>query len=210
MVAKSDNLHGHEIQRSAVALLIVDVINDLEFPEGESLVQESLRMARQIADLRDRAEELGIPVIYVNDNFGRWRSDFQAQIQHCLKDDVRGKSLARLLEPGPQHYFVLKPRHSAFYSTSLEMLLRQLGVMTVIITGIAGNNCILFTAYDAYLRELKLIVPSDCVVSNTIEDNNQALHLMEQVLKADINDSTRLTSECLRQLMQQSPASTGG
>lgn len=193
-------LHGDEIQRSSVALLLIDVINDLEFPEGDQLLHTALPMAQRICELRTRAEAAEIPIIYANDNFGRWRSDFQAQVQHCLKDDVRGKPVASLLQPGPDHYFVLKPRHSAFFSTALDILLKQLAVQTLILTGIAGNNCILFTANDAYLRELHLIVPADCIASNSPNDNQQALDLMHHVLKADIRPSNLLTVGRLREL----------
>ena len=193
-------LHGDEIQKSRVALLLIDVINDLEFPEGDQLIQTALPMAERIRELRARAEQAEIPIIYVNDNFGRWRSDFQAQVQHCLQDDVRGKPIAKLLQPGPDHYFVLKPRHSAFYSTALDILLRHLEVKTLILTGMAGNHCILFTAHDAYLRELQLIVPADCIASNTVGDNQQALDLMTRVLKADIRPSSELTTDRLREL----------
>src|SRR6185369_9449361 len=98
-------------------------------------------MARQIAKLKTRAQECGIPVIYVNDNFGRWRSDFHAQVEHCLSDGVRGQPIAELLKPEKDDYFVLKPKHSGFYSTTLETLLEYLGTKTVIITGMAANIC---------------------------------------------------------------------
>ena len=128
--------------------------------------------------------EAGIPVIYVNDNFGRWRSDFKAQVEHCLHDGVRGQPLVELLQPGEDDYFVLKPKHSGFYSTSLALLLDYLQVKTVILTGIAGNICVLFTANDAYQRDFHIVVPRDCVAANTCEDNDAALAQMEQVLKA--------------------------
>lgn len=198
--ADRSNLHGDELKQSAVALLLIDVINDLDFPESDEILQAALPMAKRIAQLRSRADQAGVPVIYANDNFGRWRSDFRAQVQHCLRDNVKGRPLVELLQPGPDHYFVLKPRHSAFFSTSLEILLRHLDVKTVILTGLAGNNCILFTANDAYLRELKIIVPSDCVASNSADDNLQALKLMKQILKADIRPSAELTVDRLTQL----------
>src|SRR6478609_8154305 len=100
MPTKNDDLHGSAPDKSDVALLLIDVINDLDFPEGDQLLQRALPMARQIAALKRRAKEAGIPVIYVNDNFGRWRSDFGAQVQHCLEDGVRGKAIAELLQPG--------------------------------------------------------------------------------------------------------------
>lgn len=196
-------LHGDEIQRSRVALLLIDVINDLEFPEGRQLLEKGLPAARCIRELRARAEDAEIPIIYVNDNFGRWRSDFQAQVRHCLNDDVVGKPIATMLQPGPDHYFILKPRHSAFFSTALAILLEQLGTKILILTGFAGDKCIPFTANDAYLRELQLLIPGDCIASNSEEDNLQALNLMQRVLKADIGPSANLTKERLRGLACQ-------
>ncbi|HET6891760.1 MAG TPA: isochorismatase family cysteine hydrolase, partial [Pyrinomonadaceae bacterium] len=145
-----------------------------------------------IANLKRRAKEAGIPTIYVNDNFGKWRSDFKKIVTHCLEDNVRGEPLARLLPPEDEDYFVLKPKHSGFYSTTLDLLLKHLGAQSLILTGIAGNNCVLFTANDAYMRDFKLFVPSDCVVSETPEQNEYALKQMEKVLKAAITPSQDL------------------
>src|SRR5687768_2199182 len=99
MPAKNEDLHGNAPDKSDVALLLIDVINDLEFPEGEQLLVHALPMARQIAALKRRATQERIPIIYVNDNFGRWRSDFGAQVEHCLHDGVRGKPVVELLRP---------------------------------------------------------------------------------------------------------------
>jgi nicotinamidase-related amidase len=112
---------------------------------------------------------------------------------------VRGEPIARRLLPGPNDYFVLKPKHSGFFSTQLDLLLNYLGVRTVIVTGVAGNICVLFTASDAYLRDYKIIVPRDCVASNTPEENDAALQLMAKILKADTRISDELDiSELLR------------
>src|SRR4030088_2901965 len=111
MPAKNEDLHGSAPDKADVALLLIDVINDLDFPEGEQLLRHALPMARRIAALKERARGADIPVIYVNDNFGRWRSDFNAQVEHCLQDGVRGRPLAELLRPGEDDYFVLKPKH---------------------------------------------------------------------------------------------------
>src|SRR6476660_6669776 len=110
MPEKNPDLHGSAPDKSEVALLLIDVINDLDFPEGEQLLRYALPMARQIAALKRRAREKGIPVVYVNDNFGRWRSNFKAQVEHCLRDDSRGKPVAELLRPDEEDYFVLKPK----------------------------------------------------------------------------------------------------
>src|SRR5688572_26968595 len=189
MPIKNEDLHGSAPDKSLVALLLIDVINDLDFPEADELLKYALPMARQIAALKKRAKQEGIPVVYVNDNFGRWRSDFNAQVEHCLRDGVRGKPIVELLPPDEDDYFVLKPKHSGFFSTTLDTLLEYLGVKTVILTGIATNICVLFTANDAYMRDLRLIVPSDCVASNTEGENRYALEQMEKVLKADIRPS---------------------
>jgi nicotinamidase-related amidase len=197
MPAKNEDLHGSAPDKADVALLLIDVINDLDFPEGDQLLRHALPMARHIAALKRRARQDGIPVIYVNDNFGRWRSDFSAQVEHCLKDGVRGQALVELLRPDEDDYFVLKPKHSGFFSTALDTLLEYLGTRAVILTGMAANICVLFTANDAYMRDLHLAVPSDCVASNTEEENRYALDQMRKVLKADTRPSTELSLQAL-------------
>jgi len=182
-----------------VALLLIDVINDMEFEGAEALVQQAVPMAHRIAELKRRAREAGIPTIYVNDNFGRWKSDFRRVVEHCLEDGVRGEEVARILQPNEEDYFVLKPKHSAFYATTLDTLLTYLGASTLILTGIAGNICILFSANDAYMRDFNVIVPSDCVVSNTEAENRHALEQMRKVLKADITSSTDLDLQEIHQ-----------
>jgi len=197
MPAKNEDLHGNAPDKSDVALLLIDVINDLEFEEGDQLLKHALPMARQIAKLKSRAKERGIPVIYVNDNFGRWRSDFNAQVEHCLKDGCRGRPIAELLRPDQDDYFVLKTKHSGFYSTTLDTLLEYLGVKTVILTGMAANICVLFTANDAYVRDFHLVVPSDCVASNSEAENKYALEHMEKILKADTRPAEELSLDQL-------------
>jgi nicotinamidase-related amidase len=191
-------LHGNAPDKSNVAVLLIDLINDMEFDGGDQLLHHSLPMARRVAALKRRARQAEIPVIYVNDNFGRWRSDFNAQVDHCLHDNVRGRPLAEILRPGEEDYFVLKPKHSGFFSTTLDILLDYLEVEILILTGVAANICVLFTANDAYMRDFRLLVPSDCVASNTEEDNRYALEQMRVVLKADIRPSTELDLEGLK------------
>lgn len=192
MPTTNPDLHGNVPDSSPVALLLIDVINDLEFEEGDAIVQPAIAMAHRIAALKQRARQAGIPTIYVNDNFGRWKSDFSSVVEHCLHDGVRGEPLARILRPEKDDYFVLKPKHSAFYGTTLDILLRYLGAETLILAGIAGNICILFSANDAYMRDFRLIVPSDCTVSNTADENEAALRQMRAALKADTTESESL------------------
>jgi nicotinamidase-related amidase len=152
----------------------------------------ALPVGKNIAELKQRATAAGIPSIYVNDNFGRWQSDFKKIVAHCSRDDAKGKSFVKLLLPDDDDYFVLKPKHSGFYSTTLELVLTHLGAKNLILTGIAGNNCVLFTANDAYMRDFKIFIPADCVVSNTEQENQYALEQMETVLKADVTVSSKL------------------
>ena len=200
MPARNPDLHGNVPDKCCVALLLIDVINDLEFPEGEQMLPAALEMAQRIATLKSRAAQAGIPVIYVNDNFGRWQSDFNKQVQHCLHDGVRGKALVETVLPGDEDYSILKPKHSGFYSTSLDVLLQYLGARTLILTGIAGNSCVHYTANDAYMRDFHIIVPSDCVASNTAQENEYALEQMKKHLKADTTISEELD---LKRLLRQ-------
>ncbi|HVF40830.1 MAG TPA: isochorismatase family cysteine hydrolase [Gemmatimonadaceae bacterium] len=197
MPAKNDDLHGNVPEDCSVALILIDVINDLEFDTGEQLLGHALPMAERLSGLARRARETRIPVIYVNDNFGRWRSDFRAQLAHCLEDDVRGKPIAELLAPEKSDYFVLKPKHSGFFSTTLETLLEYLHVRTVILTGLTTELCVLFTASDAHMRDLHIVVPEDCAAAASLEDHDRALELMRHAFKADTTPSERLDLQCL-------------
>src|SRR5437762_9061566 len=192
MPARNPDLHGSAPDKSEIALLLIDVINDLDFPEANQLLRYTRPMAKKLSRLKQRAKKAGVPVIYVNDNFGRWQSDFRRQVQHCLRDSSRGHGIVSLLRPEEDDYFVLKPKHSGFFSTTLETLLRYLGSRKLILTGIAGNFCVLFTANDAYIRDYDLFVPSDCTVSNTKKENDSALALMRKFLKADTRVSSRI------------------
>lgn len=170
-------------RRPKVALLLVDVINDLEFPGADALVKAAHAMAPRLARLASRARGAGVPVIYVNDNFGRWQSDWRRVIEQCLSPSAPGHRVVETLQPAPDDYFVLKPKHSGFFSTTLDLLLRYLGVGTVIVTGIATDICILFTANDAYMRDYQVVVPRDCVAANTRARTEFALRQIREVLK---------------------------
>jgi|SRR6185369_6234496 nicotinamidase-related amidase len=194
----SQDLHGSAPDNSETVLLLIDVINDFDFPEGDELLRLALPVGESIAELKKRAKGANIPCIYVNDNFGRWQSDFKKLVAHCSADEAKGKEFVKRLVPDDDDYFVLKPKHSGFYSTSLDLLLTHLNAKNLILTGIAGNNCVLFTANDAYMRDYKLFIPADCVVSNTEEENRYALKQMEDVLKADVSAAINLDLEALR------------
>jgi nicotinamidase-related amidase len=142
--------------KTKTALLLIDVINDMDFEGSESLVRLAEPMARHLRALKRRARSAGIPTIYINDNFGKWRSDFRATVKYCTGAGVPGRNVAKLLKPDAKDYFVLKPKQSAFYGTTWTRCCAILGTKRVILTGVAGDNCVLFSANDAYMRDLEL------------------------------------------------------
>jgi nicotinamidase-related amidase len=188
---------NHAPDKAGVVLLLVDVINPLEFEGAEDLHRHAMPMARKLADLKARCKSAGIPAIYANDNFCRWRSDFPRLVEYCLRPDKLGSEMVKLLKPDEDDYFILKPRHSAFFQTNLDILLKYLGVHTLIVTGVAGDMCVLFTANDAYIRDFHVITPADCMSSEDEENNRQVSALMQRVLKADITPSTELELDSL-------------
>jgi nicotinamidase-related amidase len=189
---KTRDLHGSAPDESRVALLIIDMINAFDFEGAEAMFSRVLSAARATAALKQRARQAGVPVVYVNDNFGKWRSDFRSLLAHCLTDGVRGKPVAELLKPDEEDYFVLKPKHSGFQFTTLDVLLAHLGAETLVLAGVAGNFCVLFTAHDAYMRDYHLVVPRDCVASQTEADDRYALEHMANVTKADTRPSSQI------------------
>jgi nicotinamidase-related amidase len=178
--------------KSKIALLIIDMISDFEFEDGRQLLRNALPAARNIRRLKERARAARIPTIYVNDNFGQWRSDFRQLVHRCLNDAVRGEPIARLLMPGEQDYFVLKPANSGFFSTPLQTLLQLIGVEAIVLTGVSSHQCVLFTAADAYVRNYQLIVPRDCVAASSAKNNELALRYFKTVLKANVHSSSRV------------------
>jgi nicotinamidase-related amidase len=174
------------------ALILIDVINDFDFPRADQLLRYALPASRKIATLKGRAKRSRIPIIYANDNFGRWRSDFRQQIEHCMAENRPGRTIVELLKPDDDDYFVLKPMHSAFFSTTLEVLLERLQIQRLVLTGFAADICVLYTANDAYMRDFQVAVPSDCIASETKRQYRFALDHMSDRLKADTRTSDKL------------------
>lgn len=188
----NQDLHGNAPDRSRLALLIIDMINTLDFPGNEELVRDSVRLGQAVAKLKRRCREAGIPVLYVNDNHGKWRSDFAAVIRYCDREGVPGRPMARQVLPDADDYLVLKPKHSAFYATPLDTLLQYIGVESLILTGISSNSCIMLTASDAYVRDYKLFIPSDCVAGQNAEQYRKSLELMHCNFATNTDESERL------------------
>jgi len=173
-------------------LLLVDVINDLDFPNNSTLLKKAVTLGKTVAALKRRCKKLRIPAIYVNDNRGKWRSDFPAVLAHCRRPGAPGQPLVERVIPDTSDYVVLKPKHSAFYAIPLDALLSYLKAHTVILAGLTTSACILMTAGEIYIRDLKLYVPSDCVAALTRHDHLNALGIMKRSFEADTTPSTRL------------------
>ena len=171
------------------ALLLIDVINDFEFEGSGNLLRYALPASKRLASLKKRLAGAGVPVVYVNDNFGHWQSDFKQQIARCSGPESIGREVAGRLLPEEGDYFVLKPKHSGFFSTSLEVLLGYLGIETLILTGLSSDICVLYTANDAYMRDYQLVIPSDCVAAESKKRNALALRHMKTLLKARVVNS---------------------
>ena len=181
---------GPEVAESPVALLLIDVVNPMDFAGAPALLLPALAAAKKIARLRERARDAGVAVVYVNDNFDCWHLGFRELVETLANEKVPGAPLIDLLSPETERdYYVLKPCHSGFFCTGLEVLLRRMKTRTVVLTGFAADIWVLFTANDAYMR---VVVPADCVASEREEDNAHALRQMNRLLKADISPSDAL------------------
>ena len=187
MFTKNEDLHGSAPDSSKVALLIIDMINDFNFEDGDQLLNNSLQICENIHALKQNAKKLNIPVLYVNDNFGKWKSDFKLLVKHCIGENSKGKKITQLLHPDDEDYVVLKPKHSGFFSTTLDVLLKYLQTERLILTGITTDICVFFTANDAYMRDFQLFVPSDCVAAVHEHQHKNALENIQRILKADIS-----------------------
>ncbi|WP_093309428.1 cysteine hydrolase family protein [Sphingomonas jatrophae] len=182
---------AQQIEQAAgsTALLIVDMMNALDFDGADRLKPAALAAARATLRLRDEADAQGVPVVYINDNYGYWHSEQSRIVDHVEQAD--GRELVELLRPRDTDYFIIKPQFSGFYATNLPVLLPKLGASRIVLTGLAADICVLFTAADAHMREYDLWVPGDTVASADSQRTRWALDIMAQSMKAE----TRTTEE---------------
>lgn len=184
-------------ESSCVALLVIDMLSDFDVAELSPLHRGALLAAKRISALRERATDAGIPTLYINDNFGRWRSSARGLIQRTASTE-RGKAIMDLIAPRPDDYILLKPKHSVFYATPLQTLLTYIGARALILTGLTDAQCILFSAADAHVRDYSLYIPSDCVVSRLARDAQVTQYLFRTHFKADVRRSGQLRLPALK------------
>jgi nicotinamidase-related amidase len=182
----------HRVSSTKAALLLIDVINHFEFPDGDQILRQAVRVSDNIARLKTRAAAAGIPIIYINDNFGDWRSERSALLSYCLRSDAKGAKFVQKLQPTSKDYFVLKPMHSAFYQTPLEVLLQRLKRDSLILSGLTTNSCIMCTAQDANMRNFKLYVPVDCSSARTAAEHRTAIRHLQSMVGANVKASPSL------------------
>jgi nicotinamidase-related amidase len=184
---------GHTSSNGGSAvLLVVDMINDLNFPDNQELVRRSEQLGKTVRHLKKRCREAGIPTIYVNDNLGKWRSDFASIVRRCTAPESPGAPMVKQMLPEQEDLLVLKPKHSVFYGTPLDELLQDLQARSLIIVGLSTHSCILVSVSDAYMRGYRIFVPNDCVAGQSEREHSSTLRLMESNFKVITSASSEL------------------
>lgn len=184
---------GPALAGARTAVLVVDVVNTFRFPGGVALLRNARRISTPIVSLQKRARRAGALVVYVNDNYGDWHGSFSGLLRRCLAARAPGRRFVERVAPHAGDVYVLKPRHSGFHSTSLDALLRRHGVENVVLCGLATNMCVLFTAVDAHMRELRVLVPRDCVAAERRSESTAALALMRRSMNAWTGPGSRIS-----------------
>jgi nicotinamidase-related amidase len=168
------------------ALLLVDVVNDFLHEDGEALLASYERAHANLRAALERARELGVPVVYANDNFGIWDGDVQRLVRHAIEEG-RGGELVEEVSPREGDRFVVKPRYSAFDHTPLVLVLRELGVERVLIAGAATEMCVVQSAIDARELGFKVSIIGDACSSVDEGHRRLALRYAEEVVGARLH-----------------------
>jgi nicotinamidase-related amidase len=192
--------------RGNTALIILDMISDMDFSGATAMLRDTISAADRILRLREAADKARLPVIYVNDNFGEWHSERYRLVERAMASDTAREFVAKLA-PRDGDYFVIKPQFSGFYSTNLPVLLPKLGVDRLVITGIAADICVMFTAADAHMRDYRLWIPEDAVAAETRERRRWALEIMKQSMGAEVRPTEKLTLTRWAKAADKKPAS---
>ncbi len=168
------------------------MIGEWSFVGARPLLSQAVAIAPRIAALKGRCRAAGVPVIYANDNRGQWRSDFRQVVEHARAAGGAAARMAQQLAPRDDDYFVLKPKHSAFFATPMELLLQHLEVRRLLLVGVSCDQCVMATASDARMRDYEVLVPRDCVASPSAARNRRALEHLQQVMQLRTTASPRV------------------
>jgi nicotinamidase-related amidase len=168
----------------STAVCVVDMLNPYDHEDAERLTSNVEETVEPIAGLVRRATEEGAAVIYVNDNYGDWNSSQEELAERALQG--KRPDLIEPLLPPDGASFVIKARHTIFYMTPLEYLLSQKEIDHVVLTGQVTEQCILYSALDAYVRHLDVTVPPDGVAHIHEDLADAALKMMERNMRAEL------------------------
>lgn len=166
------------------ALIVIDMINTYDHPDADRLLPSVRKAVPAVVRLLETARDQGVPVIYVNDNFGEWRSHHGEMLETALSGDHA--DLVEPVQPDAESLFVVKARHSIFFETPLSYLLAQLGVRRVVLCGQVTEQCVLYSALDAHIRHLDVSVPRDAVAHIHADLADAALRMMQRNMSAEI------------------------
>jgi nicotinamidase-related amidase len=172
------------------ALVVVDMINSYEFEDADALTRSVEESLPNMVSLVERAAAEDVLTIYVNDNFGAWTSNRDDLVREALKTEYR--SLVEPIAPQPETLFVVKARHSIFYETPMEYLLRQEEIDRIVLVGQVTEQCILYSALDGYIRHLDVAVPGDATAHIHADLAEAALKMMEINMSADITTASEV------------------
>ncbi|GAB4072063.1 cysteine hydrolase [Barrientosiimonas marina] len=164
------------------AILLVDMLNDFAFEGGDKLLSHTNQILPNVKKLKQFARDQDLPLIYVNDHYGIWQADPQRITSTC--ENGANQHIIQDIKPDASDFFLIKPQHSAFFQTPLQSLLMELGKTHLIMAGIAGDICLLFTAKDAYMYGYTMHIPQNCTASEEKEGTEYSLYLMRTVMKA--------------------------
>lgn len=182
-----------QVPMSDTAVLVIDMMNTYRHPDAEKLAPNVAEIIDPLTGLVAEAREReDVDLIYVNDNYGDFTAEFSDIVESALKGER--PDLVEPIVPQKGCRLMTKVRHSAFYATALAYLLGQLEPQRVILTGQVTEQCILYTALDAYVRHFPVVVPPDAVAHIDPELSDAALTMMKSNMDAEITPAAK----CLR------------
>ena len=169
------------------ALIVIDMLNEYDHEDADALVEAVRDVLPAMTRLVERAQREDTPVVYVNDNYGDWSAGRPELTDRAVSG--RGREVVEPIAPDEDTWFIAKARHSIFYETQLEYLLREHEVERVVLVGQVTEQCILYSALDAYVRRFQVAVPSDAVASIHDDLADAALQMMERNMQAEVTTS---------------------
>jgi nicotinamidase-related amidase len=190
MEGRESRQRRHEGDGGATALLVVDMLNPYEHPEAERLAERVADALPGVRTALRRADEAETPVIYVNDNYGDWNSSSEELARQAMRGAHR--ELVEPVLPREGRSFVIKARHSTFFQTPLEYLLDQQGIGRIVFTGQVTEQCILYSALDAYVRHFDVVIATDAVAGIYDELGEAALQMMERNMGAELTTAAEV------------------